>query len=177
MFSTNNQENSPAAKEALDSQVSYINDVTQKMFAGLQKVGELNLQLAQNIMKASVQSTQQALKGSSPTEAMAATAATMQPITESTQQYATALQEIAAGLQVDIADVTEKHLPEAKRTATTLVQEVQQRGLQQAERLQSTFQEAGKVLTKPVTSSSSTAGTPSSMTSSSDKNQSSASRT
>lgn len=157
------QEISPAAKEALEAQASLMNDVSQRMFSGLQKMGELNLQFAQSLMQATIQGTQGVLKTTSTTEATAAAASQLKPITETTQRYAQGLQEIATNLQLDLQSVAEQHLPQTKRATSELASEIQQRGQDQAQKVQQAFSSTANAVAQGAQAGS-TASSPSATT-------------
>jgi phasin family protein len=134
-----NQEVTPAAREHMEAQTTLLTDISKKMFSGFQKVNELNMRLAQDIMSASIQSTQQIFQSGSASEATATLSSNAQPLAESTTRYTQGLQAIAADLQVELASSAEQHIPNTKRTAAVLAQEISQRAIKESENISQAF--------------------------------------
>jgi len=114
----------PAAKNHLEAQLSFFNDMSKSLFHTAQQYSDLNLQLAQTLLEEGTQVGQTIITSHRPTEALAAAAAHAQPAAEKLRAYQQHLSRIAADTHVDLSKVAEEHIQETSRTAKALAEEV-----------------------------------------------------
>ena len=126
MFSFS-QSITPAVQAHLNSQFSFVTDMSQKLFDTAQRINELNLQVAKAVMEESIQTTQQVLAAEDPMEAISIATGQVQPTAEKVRAYQQHLTNIAAGTQVEMTKAAESRVPEATRTATAVAEEVTRR--------------------------------------------------
>jgi phasin family protein len=114
----------PALRSHIDAQVAFFNELSQVMSRTFQQVGQLNMQLNQALFEEAANVGQRLLTTERPTDAMSAAAARAQPATEKLRAYHQHLSQIASATQVDLAQVTERHVQETSRTARVLADDV-----------------------------------------------------
>lgn len=123
----------PAIQDFMNAQFTLYTDISERAFHGMQKIGELNIQVAQSMMEDSLKSAQQLLTTRDPYEAASIAAAQAQPAAEKWRSYQQGLTNIAASTQADIAKVAESHVPTASRTASAVADEVARTAKDQTE--------------------------------------------
>jgi phasin family protein len=144
------QTSSPAAKAHLESQFSMFSDLSKQMFGAVQKINELNIQVAQTVMEESISSAQQILSARDPSEALSVIAGQAQPGAEKVRAYQQHLADITAGTQVELAKTAESHIPQASRTAQNLAREVAQKASEETQKVSQRQQAAMEKLTTPI---------------------------
>jgi phasin family protein len=140
----------PAVRAHLDEQFSLFTDMSKNLFNTMQKVNELNIQVAQTVMEESISSAQQVLQAKDPIEAMTIATAQAQPTAEKLRAYQQHLTSIAAGTQVDLAKTAESHVPQTTRTAAAVAEEVTQRAAEETEKSRQRQRSAMEKLTNPI---------------------------
>lgn len=141
---------SPAIKAQLDAQFAFYADVSKKMFNGIQKLNELNIQVGQTLMEETLSSTRQVMQAEDRTDALSIVAGQAQPAAEKIRAYNQHVQAIFADAQVDIAKTAETHVPNATRTAEAVVKEVAQKASDQTAKVTERQKEALEKLTTPI---------------------------
>lgn len=144
-----NKEVSPAAKDHMEAQLSYFNDMSKSLFRTIQQYSDLNIQLAQTMLEEGAMAGQQALISGRPTEAIAAAAAHAQPAAEKLRAYQQHVSRIAADTHVDLAKVAEEHVSETARTAKALADEVARVAHEETEKTVRGQQDAMRNFTDP----------------------------
>ena len=117
----------PAVQDHMKSQFNLMSELSQKLFDSMQKVNELNMQVAKTVMDESLQCTQQIMAAQDPAEAMSIASGQVQPTAEKVRAYQQHLAGIAAGTQVEMTKTAESRVPETTRTATAVADEVTRR--------------------------------------------------
>lgn len=145
-----NQTITPAAKSHLDAQLLFFGDMSKTLFRCIQKISELNLQLAQTFMEETAQAGRELLTAHKPTELLSVSAAQAQPAVEKIRAYQQNLARIAADVQVDWAKCAEEHGQETCRTAKALADEVVKAATEETDKVRQRHQEAMHKLTDPI---------------------------
>ena len=114
----------PAAKNHMEAQLSFFNDMSKSLFRTVQQYSDLNIQLAQTLLEEGTTAGQHVITAHRPTEAIAAVASHAQPAAEKLRAYQQHLSRIAADTHVDLSKVAEEHVQETSRTAKALADEV-----------------------------------------------------
>lgn len=141
---------SPAIKAQLDAQFAFYADVSKKMFDGLQKLNELNIQVGQTLIEETLSSTRQVMQADDRTEALSIAAGQAQPAAEKVRAYNQHVQTILAETQVGIVKTAQTHIPNATRTAEDVVKEVAQKASDQTAKVTQRQKEALEKLTTPI---------------------------
>jgi phasin family protein len=139
----------PAAKNHLEAQLSFFNDLSKTLFRSVQQYSDLNIQLAQTLLEESTQVGQQIIIAHRPTEAISAAASHAQPTAEKLRAYQQHLSRIAADTQVDLSQVAEDHIQETSRTAKALADEVARVTSEETEKTLRNHQDAVEKFTDP----------------------------
>ncbi|MYM34647.1 TIGR01841 family phasin [Duganella sp. FT94W] len=139
----------PAAKNHMEAQLSFFNDMSKSLFRTVQQYSDLNIQLAQTLLEESTQASQRVITANRPTEALAAAAAHAQPAAEKLRAYQQHISRIAADTHVDLSKVAEEHVQETSRTAKALADEVARVTSEEAEKTMRNHQDAVDKFTDP----------------------------
>lgn len=124
----------PAVKAHIDAQCSLLNAMSQKVFENMQKINELNVQVAKTLLEESLNTTQQVMVANTPYEALSVAAAQAQPNTEKLRAYQQHVANIVARIQVDLAKTAESHVPNTSRTAAAVADEVARKASEETEK-------------------------------------------
>lgn len=125
----------PALQSHLDAQVSLITDMAGKMYDAVQRITELNLQLAQQLIDDTMSASRHLMSASDPVEWSAAAVASGVPASEHLRAYQQRLMGVLAGTQVELTRTAEQHIPETTRTASAVADEVVRRGTETTEKM------------------------------------------
>lgn len=150
MLGITKEEVPPALKSHLEAQFSFLTDISKKMFEGVQRVGQLNVQVAQTVMEEAINSTHQLIGSHTPTEYLSIAASQAQPIAEKIRSYQQHLNNIGAGVQVELSRIAEQHVPETTRTAAALAEEVVRRTEEETEKVTQRQKAAFEKMSKPI---------------------------
>jgi phasin family protein len=150
MLAFSRQEVPPALKSHLEAQFSFLADLSRKMFDGVQRIGQLNVQVAQTVMEEAINSAHQMIESNTPTEYISVAASQVQPVAEKLRAYQQHLSNIAAGVQVELSKTAEEHVPETTRTAAAVAEEVVRRGAEETDKVTQRQKAAFEKLTKPI---------------------------
>jgi len=142
----------PAAKNHMEAQLSFFNDMSKSLFRTMQQYSDLNIQLAQTMLEEGTKAVQHMITSHRPTEAFAAVAAHAQPTAEKVRAYQQHLSRIAADTQVDLSKVAEEHVQETSRTAKALADEVARVTSEETEKTMRSHQDALEKFSDPFTS-------------------------
>ena len=150
MLAFTKQEVPPALKSHLNAQFSFMAELSKKMFEGVQRVGQLNVQVAQTVMDEAINSAHQLIESNTPTEYMSIAAAQVQPVAEKVRAYQQHLSNIGAGVQAELSKTAEQHVPETSRTAAAVAEEVARRNAEETDKVSQRQKAAFEKLTRPI---------------------------
>jgi phasin family protein len=142
----------PAAKNHMEAQLSFFNDMSKSLFRTVQQYSDLNIQLAQTLLEETTQAGQQVITAHRPTEVLAAAASHAQPAADKLRAYQQHLSRIAADTHVDLSKVAEEHVQETSRTAKALADEVARVTSEETEKNLRSHQEAVERFSDPFAS-------------------------
>jgi len=142
----------PAAKNHMEAQLSFFNDMSKSLFRTVQQYSDLNIQLAQTLLEETTQAGQQVITAHRATEVLAAAASHAQPAAEKLRAYQQHLSRIAADTHVDLSKVAEEHVQETSRTAKALADEVARVTSEETEKTMRNHQDAVERFTDPFSS-------------------------
>jgi len=145
----------PAVRNHLEAQTSFLNDVSKSLFRSFQQVCELNIQLAQTMMEESATAGQQMLTSERQTDAISAAASRAQPATDKLRAYQQHISRLAADAQVDLTRVTEQHVQKTSQTARALADEVARVASEESERGMRKQEETMRQFSDPFSTSGS----------------------
>ena len=154
MLAFSKQEVPPALKSHLNAQFSFLSELSKKMFDGVQRIGQLNVQVAQTVMEEAINSAHQLIESNTATEYMSIAAAQVQPIAEKVRAYQQHLSNIGAGVQAELSKTAEQHVPETSRTAAAVADEVARRTAEESDKVTQRQKAAFEKLTRPINEAS-----------------------
>ncbi|MGK5052538.1 phasin family protein [Janthinobacterium sp. RB2P8] len=125
---------SPALKSHLETQCNFATELSRKLFDTAQQLGELHLQLAQDLLQEWNSASQQLLCARDAGEFMSLAAAQLQPGSNKLRQYQQQLGNLVANAHVEMNRTAENHLPEASRTAVAFADEVVRKTAEETEK-------------------------------------------
>jgi phasin family protein len=150
MFNFTQQSMSPAVKAQVNAQFSFFSDMAKNMFESVQKVNELNIQVAATVMDESLSSARQLLSATDRNDALSIVAGQSQPAADKVRAYQQHLQNIFAEARVGMAKTVEAHVPESTRTAEAVVRELAQRASEETSKVTQRQKENFEKLTASV---------------------------
>ena len=153
MLAFSKQEVPPALKSHLEAQFSFLADMSKKMFDGVQRIGQLNVQVAQTVMEEAINSTHQLIESNTPTEYLSLAASQVQPIAEKIRSYQQHLSNFGAGVQVELSKTAEQHVPETSRTAAAVAEEVVRHAEEETDKVTQRQKAVFDRLAKPINES------------------------
>lgn len=110
----------PAARQHLDAQTAFVNDVSKSLSTSFQNVCQLNFQLMTTLFQETMQASQRLLAVQRPADG----AVTLQPAAEKLRTYQQDISRLLADANVELARLTERHGKETSMTANALAQQV-----------------------------------------------------
>lgn len=123
MFSIQEQF-SNATRTQIEAQLAILSALTNKAFESVEKVVDLNLNVAKASLEESTANVQQLLAAKDAQEFFSLSAAQAQPNAEKAIAYSRHLQTIASSAQAEFAKAAEAHIAETNRKVIALVEEV-----------------------------------------------------
>jgi phasin family protein len=112
-----------AAKASFESQLAAMTELTNKAFASVAQLVELNVKAAKASLEQSSTAAQKLLAAKDPQEFLALASKQSQPNAENMLAYTRNLANIAAVTQAEFAKASEAQIAEATRKVTALVDE------------------------------------------------------
>jgi phasin family protein len=124
----------PAVRTHLDSQVAYLNDLSNMMSHSFQQLCQANIQLSQTMLEETVIAGQRMFTTENGPEAFGAAASRAQPASDKLRAYQQHISQLAANAQVELARVNEQHAPKTSQSAQELVKEVKRVAVEETDR-------------------------------------------
>lgn len=115
---------SNATKANLESQFALMSSLTSKTFESMEKLVELNINIARSTLTDSSSTARQLLAAKDPQEFFQLSAAQAQPNAEKALSYSRQLASIASGTGAEFSKAAESQIVEANRKVIALVDEV-----------------------------------------------------
>lgn len=143
------QDTTPVVQNYLDAQLSFFNALSKSVFGTIQQYNGLNIQLVHTLLEEGAQAGQQVLLAKDGAEKLSALAAHLQPTAGKVRAYQQHITRLASDTQVDLADVSEKHITETSRTAKELANEVRRVASEETDKTLRDQQEAVRGFTDP----------------------------
>lgn len=112
----------PAARQHLDAQTAFVNDVSKSLSTSFQNVCQLNFQLMNTLFQETMQASQRLLAVQQPGDGIAVA----QPAADKLRAYQQDISRLLADANVELARLTERHGKETSMTANALAQQVAQ---------------------------------------------------
>jgi hypothetical protein len=114
----------PAVRSHFDAQVAFFNDLSKSLSASFKSVCTANLKLSQTMLEETMIASRSLLTTERVSDVLGAVTSRAQPTSDKLRAYQQHISRLAADVQVDLARVTEQHVPETSRTAHALAEEV-----------------------------------------------------
>ena len=124
----------PAIKSYMEVQVAFLTDVSRKMFDAAQSITELNLRLAKELLADMTVANSRLMQSGSANEFTSAATRQLQPGAQRWHNYQQQLSTLVANTSAEMSKVAQTHLPEARRTATAVAEEMLRAASQEAEK-------------------------------------------
>lgn len=115
---------SAATKNNLETQFALLTALTGKAFESVEKVIELNMNVAKATLEESTANVRQLLAAKDPQEFIALSSAQAQPNAEKAASYGRHVMTIMSGLQAEVSKAAETQIGEHSRKLASLVEEV-----------------------------------------------------
>lgn len=115
---------SAATKANFETQLALLSTLTGKAFESVEKVIELNMNVAKAALEESTSNARQLLSAKDPQELMALSASQAQPNAEKAASYGREVMTIVSGLQAEMTKAAESQMGEHSRKFASLVDEV-----------------------------------------------------
>src|SRR5512133_2805403 len=115
---------SAATKTMLESQLALLTSLTGKAFESVEKVMELNMNVAKAALEESTSNARQLLAAKDAQEFIALTTSQVQPNAEKAASYGREVMGIVSGLQAELTKAAESQIGEHSRKFANLVDEV-----------------------------------------------------
>ena len=115
---------SSATKANLEAQFAMFTNLTNKAFAGVEKLVDLNLTAAKASLEESSAATKQLLSAKDPQEFFSLTSAQAQPAAEKAIAYSRNVAAIASGTQAEFSKAAEAQIAETNKKVISLIEEV-----------------------------------------------------
>lgn len=139
----------PALQSHLDAQVSLMTDMAGKMYDAVQRITELNIHLAQQLIDDTMSASRHLMTAGDPVAWSAAAVASGVPASEHVRAYQQKLMGVLSGTQVELTRTAEQHIPEASRAASAMAGEMTRRNTEAAERMAAEQRHALERMTVP----------------------------
>lgn len=131
MFS---QSITPAMKSHMEVQLSFINDFSRKMFDMAQRISQLNLNLAQDLVQEANTVNHHLVAARDAAEFASVASTQLHPIAEKVRGYQQQLTNVVANGNVELTRTAEQHMPEASRTAAAVADELVRKASEETEK-------------------------------------------
>jgi phasin family protein len=115
---------SAATKANFEAQLALITSLTNKAFESVEKIVDLNLNVAKTSLEESSATTKQLLAAKDPQEFLSLASAQAQPNAEKAVAYARHIASIASSTQAEFTKAAEEQIAETTRKVTALVDDV-----------------------------------------------------
>lgn len=115
---------SAASKANLEAQLALLSTLTNKTFESVEKMVELNLDVAKASLQNSSAAARQLLGAKDPQEWLSLAASQAQPNAENALAYSRSLATIASGVQSEFSKAAEAQIAENSRKLLELIEEV-----------------------------------------------------
>jgi phasin family protein len=115
---------SAATKNNLETQLALLTTLTGKALESVEKVVELNMNVAKAALEEGTSNARQLLAAKDPQEFLALSATQVQPVAEKAVSYGRHVATILSGLQSEFTKAAEAQIGEHSRKLATLVDEV-----------------------------------------------------
>jgi phasin family protein len=115
---------SAATKSNFETQLALLTALTGKAFESVEKVIELNMNVAKAALEESTSNARQLLAAKDPQEFIALSASQVQPNAEKAVSYGREVMTIVSGLQAEVSKAAESQIGEQSRKFASLVDEV-----------------------------------------------------
>jgi phasin family protein len=150
MFNFTSTASSPAMQAQLETQFSLMTDMTKGLFDSIQRLNELNIQVAQTVMQETMTNAKEIMGASNQHEVLSITAGQAQPAAEKVRAYQQHVQNILTETQANLTKTFGSHVPNATRAAEEVVREAAQRASEETAKATQRQKASMEKLTTPI---------------------------
>jgi phasin family protein len=119
-----NYTDNPALRSQVEAQSRIINDLSQKTYEAIRKVGELNMKMSQQLLEDSMNMSREMMSCSDPSQMLSTFMKQMQPLSQHMRTYQQELLGAISGAQVDLTRSAEQAMPQASRSASAMADDL-----------------------------------------------------
>jgi phasin family protein len=128
-----------AFKDALgkhiELQLSFVNDIGNKMLNSSEQMMQLSLQLTHDVISQMSTASHELMQAQNPAEFASMLSNQVQPVAEHWRNYQQRLPNLLASTHVELTKVAELHVPKATRSAVAIADEIARAAAEEAERV------------------------------------------
>jgi phasin family protein len=124
----------PAMKSHMEVQLSFMNDLSRRMFDTAQHISQLNLSLAQELIQEAATANSHLVGVRDAAEFVSAASTQLHPMAEKLRNYQQQLTNAVANGNVELTRAAEQHMPEASRTAAAVADELMRKASEETEK-------------------------------------------
>jgi phasin family protein len=150
MFNFQESSISQAVKAQLNAQFSLFSQCSDKMLEGVQKINELNAQIAKTMYEDSLAQAQQFFSPNERSDKNPTPPEQTQPAAEKIRAYQQNVQNVMVETQAGIAKIVETLVPETARAAEAVVREVTERASENTVKATQRQKEALEKMAVPI---------------------------
>lgn len=119
-----NYTDNPAMRSQIESQSRFVNDLSQKSYEAMRKVGELNMKISQQLLEDSMNMSREMMSCADPFQIISTVMKQLQPVSQHLRTYQQELLGAISGVQVNLTRSAEQHLPQAGRSASAMADDL-----------------------------------------------------
>jgi phasin family protein len=124
----------PAFKSHIEVLVTFYTDMARRTLEAAQSLSELNMQLARDLIAEAGANSQRLMASKDASQLGSAISAHLTPGSNALRNYLQHLAEVMSRTNSSMAQTAATHMPEVRRTATTLTEEFMHEAKEQAAR-------------------------------------------
>lgn len=111
-----NYTDNAAMRSQMENQSRMLNELSQKTYDAMRKVGEINMKMSQQLMEDGMNIGREMMSCSDPFQMVSAAMKQMQPVTQHLRSYQEQLMGALAGVQLDLTRGAEQSIPGTVRS-------------------------------------------------------------
>ncbi|HEV7815195.1 MAG TPA: phasin family protein [Janthinobacterium sp.] len=118
----------------MDVQLAFVTDLSKKLFDTAQRISQLNLNLAQELIQEAATTNHNLVAAKDVTEFASVATTQVHPAAEKMRNYQQQLTNLVANANVELTRTAEQHIPDASRTAAAVADELVRKASEETEK-------------------------------------------
>ncbi|MEO7495197.1 MAG: phasin family protein [Massilia sp.] len=111
-----NYTDNAAMRSQMENQSRMLNELSQKTYEAMRRVGEINMKMSQQLMEDGMNMGREMMSCGDPLQMVSAAMKQLQPVTQHLRSYQEQLMGALAGMQLDLTRSAEQSVPGAVRS-------------------------------------------------------------